>query len=79
MSRKHLGDKFDIHGGGLDLKFPHHECEVAQSRCALGKDTFAQYWMHNGFIQIDNEKMSKSLGNFFTLKEIFGKLEDALY
>jgi len=75
MSRKHLGDTFDIHGGGLDLKFPHHECEVAQSVCALGVGTFSKYWMHNGFIQVDNEKMSKSLGNFFTLKDIFKKYD----
>lgn len=75
MSRAILGDKFDIHGGGLDLKFPHHECEVAQSKCALGENSFAQYWMHNGFIQIDNEKMSKSLGNFFTLRDIFKKYD----
>lgn len=75
MSYKLLGEKFDIHGGGLDLKFPHHECEVAQSLCCFGPDSFAKYWMHNGFIQIDNEKMSKSLGNFFTLKEIFEKYD----
>lgn len=75
MSRKHLGDAFDIHGGGLDLKFPHHECEVAQSLCALGSGSFAQHWLHNGFIQVDNEKMSKSLGNFFTLKDIFKKYD----
>lgn len=75
MSRVELGEKFDIHGGGLDLKFPHHECEVAQSKCGYGEDTFAKYWIHNGFIQIDNEKMSKSLGNFFTLKDIFEKYD----
>ncbi len=75
MSRAHLGDTFDIHGGGLDLKFPHHECEVAQSRGALGDGTFAKHWMHNGFIQIDNEKMSKSLNNFFTLRDIFRKYD----
>ena len=78
MSYKHLGEKFDIHGGGLDLKFPHHECEVAQSLCSFGSDSFARYWMHNGFIQIDNEKMSKSLGNFFTLKDIFEKYDPAV-
>jgi cysteinyl-tRNA synthetase len=71
MTWKHLGEKFDIHGGGLDLKFPHHECEVAQSVGAFGKGAFAQYFMHNGFIQVNNEKMSKSLGNFFTLEDIF--------
>jgi len=75
MTWKNLGEKFDIHGGGLDLTFPHHECEVAQSKAAFGKDAFAQYWMHNGFIQIDNQKMSKSLGNFFTLKDIFKKYD----
>ncbi|MBI2634818.1 cysteine--tRNA ligase [Candidatus Peregrinibacteria bacterium] len=73
MSYKHLGESFDIHGGGLDLTFPHHECEVAQSIGAFGKGKFARYWIHNGFITIDNEKMSKSLGNFFTLKDIFKK------
>jgi len=73
MTFQTLGEKFDIHGGGLDLKFPHHECEVAQSICAFG--SFAKYWIHNGFIQVDNEKMSKSLGNFFTLKEIFEKYD----
>lgn len=71
MTWKHLGKKFDIHGGGLDLKFPHHECEVAQSCGAFGEKEFAQHWMHNGFIQVNNEKMSKSLGNFFTLEDIF--------
>jgi cysteinyl-tRNA synthetase len=75
MTWKHLGEKFDIHGGGLDLTFPHHECEVAQSKGAFGKDAFAKYWMHNGFIQVDNEKMSKSLGNFFTLRDIFKKYD----
>lgn len=73
MTWKTLGDKFDIHGGGLDLKFPHHECEIAQTEGALGAGTFAKYWMHNGFINIDNEKMSKSLDNFFTLEEVFAK------
>lgn len=75
MSLKYLGEKFDIHGGGLDLVFPHHECEVAQSLCAFGMDAFAKYWMHNGFINIDNEKMSKSLGNFFTLRNVFEKYD----
>ena len=69
MSMKYLGETFDIHAGGKDLLFPHHENEVAQSECATGK-TFARYWMHNGFINIDNEKMSKSLGNFFTVRDI---------
>ncbi|MBI4235015.1 cysteine--tRNA ligase [Candidatus Peregrinibacteria bacterium] len=73
MSFKNLGEQFDIHGGGLDLKFPHHECEVAQSLCAFGSGNFAKYWLHNGFINVDNVKMSKSLGNFFTLRDIFSK------
>ncbi|MDO9529790.1 MAG: cysteine--tRNA ligase [Syntrophales bacterium] len=69
MSQRFLGDTFDIHGGGKDLIFPHHENEIAQSEGATGK-TFAQYWIHNGFVRVDSEKMSKSLGNFFTIKEI---------
>jgi len=69
MSMKHLGETIDIHGGGQDLVFPHHENEVAQSEGATGK-TFVKYWMHNGFLNIDNEKMSKSLGNFFTVHDI---------
>lgn len=73
MSYKHLGEKFDIHGGGLDLVFPHHECEVAQSKAVFGADSFARYWIHNGFINVDNEKMSKSLGNFFTLRDILNR------
>jgi cysteinyl-tRNA synthetase len=72
MSIKHLGDTFDIHGGGMDLIFPHHENEIAQSSGATGKE-FAHYWVHNGFVQINHEKMSKSLGNFFTIREIFAK------
>ncbi|MFZ5645646.1 MAG: cysteine--tRNA ligase [Bacillota bacterium] len=72
MSRKYLGDGFDIHGGGFDLIFPHHENEIAQSEAATGK-TFARYWMHNGFITINQEKMSKSLGNFFLVREILDK------
>ena len=75
MSFAHLGETFDLHGGGLDLTFPHHECEVAQSEAAFGENTFAKYWIHNGFINVDNEKMSKSLGNFFTLKDIFKKYD----
>ncbi len=72
MSGALLGDTFDIHGGGLDLIFPHHENEIAQSRCAHGTAVMAKYWMHNGFVQAGNdEKMSKSLGNFFTLHELF--------
>lgn len=70
MSIKHLGPTFDIHGGGKDLIFPHHENEVAQSCAYTGKE-FARYWIHNGFVTIDQEKMSKSLGNFFTIREIF--------
>jgi cysteinyl-tRNA synthetase len=72
MSMKHLGETFDIHGGGADLIFPHHENEIAQSCAATGKE-FARYWLHNGFVQINQEKMSKSLGNFFTIREIFEK------
>ena len=72
MSVKHLGATFDIHGGGKDLIFPHHENEIAQSCASTGKE-FARYWIHNGFVTIDQEKMSKSLGNFFTIKEIFEK------
>jgi len=74
MSMQLLGETFDIHAGGLDLIFPHHECEIAQSELHTGKD-YVKYWMHNGFVQVDNEKMSKSLGNFFTLKEIFEKYD----
>jgi cysteinyl-tRNA synthetase len=74
MSMKHLGETFDIHGGGMDLIFPHHENEIAQSSGATGKE-FARYWIHNGFVQINQEKMSKSLGNFFTIREIFEKSE----
>ncbi|QQS13883.1 MAG: cysteine--tRNA ligase [Rhodospirillales bacterium] len=70
MSLRHLGETFDIHGGGLDLIFPHHENEIAQSRCAHGTSLMAKYWMHNGFIVAGGEKMSKSLGNFFTIREL---------
>lgn len=69
MAKKHLGATFDIHAGGQDLIFPHHENEIAQSECANGHE-FARYWMHNGFLNIDDRKMSKSLGNFFTVREI---------
>ena len=69
MSTRCLGDSFDIHGGGMDLRFPHHENEIAQTEGATGKK-FVNFWMHNGFVQIDHEKMSKSLGNFFTIREI---------
>ncbi len=70
MSTKYLGEQFDIHGGGLDLQFPHHECEIAQSKATNGKDA-VKYWMHNNLITIDGQKMSKSLGNFITLDEVF--------
>ena len=70
MSEAHLGAVFDIHGGGLDLIFPHHENEIAQSRCAHGTSVMANYWMHNGFLQIEGQKMSKSLGNFVTINEL---------
>ena len=69
MAKKYLGDEIDIHAGGEDLIFPHHENEIAQSEAANGK-TFSKYWIHNGFLNIDNRKMSKSLGNFFTVREI---------
>jgi cysteinyl-tRNA synthetase len=70
MSRRYLGEVFDIHGGGLDLIFPHHENEIAQSRCAHGTKVMANVWMHNGFLQVEGQKMSKSLGNFFTINEL---------
>ena len=70
MSWKHLGETFDIHGGGIDLVFPHHENEIAQSCCAFDRDVMANYWMHNGFLQVEGEKMSKSLGNFVTIHDL---------
>jgi cysteinyl-tRNA synthetase len=70
MAWKHLGETFDIHGGGIDLVFPHHENEIAQSRCAFHTPVMANYWMHNGFLQVEGEKMSKSLGNFATIREV---------
>jgi cysteinyl-tRNA synthetase len=70
MSWKYLGEVFDIHGGGIDLVFPHHENEIAQSRCAFHRPAMADYWMHNGFLQVEGEKMSKSLGNFVTIHEL---------
>jgi cysteinyl-tRNA synthetase len=73
MSWKHLGETFDIHGGGIDLVFPHHENEVAQSRCAFRTPVMANYWMHNGFLQVEGEKMSKSLGNFLTIRQLLEK------
>ena len=74
MSKKYLGDEIDIHAGGEDLIFPHHENEIAQSEAANGKE-FAKYWMHNGFLNIDNKKMSKSAGNFFTVRDISEKYD----
>jgi cysteinyl-tRNA synthetase len=70
MAEAHLGQTFDIHGGGIDLVFPHHENEIAQSRCAHGTRLMAQVWMHNGFLQVEGQKMSKSLGNFVTVHEL---------
>jgi cysteinyl-tRNA synthetase len=70
MSWKHLGETFDIHGGGIDLVFPHHENEIAQSRCAFHTPVMANFWMHNGFLQVEGEKMSKSLGNFVTIHQL---------
>ncbi len=69
MSAEHLGPAFDIHGGGMDLIFPHHENEIAQSSAAC-VDSEVGYWLHNGFVTVDTEKMSKSLGNFFTIREV---------
>ncbi|HSW22886.1 MAG TPA: cysteine--tRNA ligase, partial [Burkholderiaceae bacterium] len=74
MSCALLGDTFDIHGGGMDLQFPHHENEIAQSEGALGKP-FVRYWLHNGFLNVDNEKMSKSLGNFFTIRDVLARYD----
>jgi cysteinyl-tRNA synthetase len=74
MSCEMLGETFDIHGGGADLQFPHHENEIAQSEGATGKP-LARFWMHNGFVRVDNEKMSKSLGNFFTIREVLEKYD----
>jgi cysteinyl-tRNA synthetase len=70
MAWKHLGEQFDIHGGGIDLVFPHHENEIAQSCCAFHVSRMANIWMHNGFLQVESEKMSKSLGNFVTIREL---------
>jgi cysteinyl-tRNA synthetase len=70
MSWQHLGEVFDIHGGGIDLVFPHHENEIAQSRCAFHTPVMANYWLHNGFLQVEGEKMAKSLGNFVTIREL---------
>jgi len=73
MAKEHLGEVFDIHGGGIDLVFPHHENELAQSRCAHGTDGMANVWMHNGFLQVEGAKMSKSQGNFITINELLKK------
>jgi cysteinyl-tRNA synthetase len=70
MSWKHLGETFDIHGGGIDLVFPHHENEIAQTCCAFGHPVMANLWMHNGFLQVEGKKMSKSLGNFLTIRQL---------
>ena len=75
MSLKHLGERFDIHGGGSDLIFPHHEAEIFQSECCLGHDPVVQYWIHNGMINVDGEKMSKSLGNFWTISDALEKVD----
>ncbi len=77
MSTKYLGERFDIHGGGMDLMFPHHECEIAQSTAALGHDS-ARYWVHNNMITINGKKMGKSLGNFITLEELFNGTHNLL-
>jgi len=73
MAKAHLGEVFDIHGGGIDLQFPHHENEIAQSRCAHGTKVMANVWMHNGFLQVEGKKMSKSEGNFITINELLQK------
>jgi cysteinyl-tRNA synthetase len=74
MSCQSLGESFDIHGGGADLQFPHHENEIAQSEGVSGKP-LARFWMHNGFVRVDNEKMSKSLGNFFTIRDVLQRYD----
>jgi cysteinyl-tRNA synthetase len=75
MSTKYLGEQFDIHGGGLDLEFPHHENETAQTEAFTGKVPWVKYWIHNGFVNVNRQKMSKSLGNFFTLKDVFEQFD----
>ena len=75
MSLKHFGEQFDIHGGGHDLRFPHHEAEIFQSECCTGKEPLVRFWMHNGFVNIDGEKMSKSLGNFWTITDALEKFD----
>ena len=74
MSTRCLGEPFDIHGGGMDLKFPHHENEIAQSEAASGR-RYVNVWMHNGFVQVNKEKMAKSLGNFFTVREVLQRYQ----
>jgi cysteinyl-tRNA synthetase len=76
MAWKYLGEAFDIHGGGIDLKFPHHENELAQTCCAFHESRMANFWMHNGFLQVESEKMSKSLGNFITIRELLSQRPD---
>ena len=71
MSLNHFGERFDIHGGGHDLRFPHHEAEIFQSECCTGREPVVGYWMHNGFVNVDGEKMSKSMGNFWTIRDAF--------
>ena len=78
MSHKYFGENFDIHGGGPDLIFPHHENEIAQARCAYGGN-FANYWLHNGYIQLDGEKMSKSKGNFFLLRDVLKEFDGNVF
>ena len=78
MAWKHLGEQFDIHGGGIDLVFPHHENELAQTRCAFHTDRMANVWMHNGFLQVEGEKMSKSLGNFVTIRDLLNSWTGAV-
>ena len=78
MAWKHLGEQFDIHGGGIDLVFPHHENELAQSACAFHSDRMANVWMHNGFLQVESEKMSKSLGNFITIRDLLNSWTGAV-
>ena len=75
MSMDHLGEQFDIHGGGHDLRFPHHEAEIFQGECHTGKSPVVNYWLHNGFVNMDGEKMSKSLGNFWTIRDIVSKVD----
>lgn len=79
MSRKHLGEKIDIHGGAVDLIFPHHENEIAQSEAAFGKSPFVKYWLHTGFLNVGGQKMSKSLGNFITIPELLQKYDPKVF